>query len=159
MRTRTHTFSSRKQDVKKVLKMNAHVRKNCMHKGTLYTHKYTIYTHKYLHYIQYIQLPAQGPQIQRILFRCALFCQPLIQGFAVSGTWAIGGTSMATMPKVLGFWLPTLAACIVCDPPYIFSFLHTTLLLKCPTAPVPPCEPGHRSSWSRNKWSWACTGC
>ena len=47
---------------------------------------------------------------------------------------------MTTMPKFLCFGLPTLATGIVGDPSYIFSFLHSTLLLKGPTVPVLLCE-------------------
>ena len=119
-----------------------------------YLQVYTIYTSIYN---IYNSLPRD--QIHIILFCCSLFCQPLIKWFAIWGKWAEGGTAITTMPKVLCFGLPTLATGIVSDPSYIFPFLHSTLLLKGPTLPVPLCEPGHRSSWSRNKWSWACTGC
>ena len=154
--TRTHTFTSGKQDVKQTSIKNEHTLQKKLHKGTLYTHKYTIYTHTQVPtlYTRIYNIYNSLTRDHRILFCCSLFCQPLIEGFAVSGTLAKGGTAMATMPKVLGFGLPTLAACIVGDPPYVFPFVHSTLLLKCPMVPVPLCESGHRSSWSR-----ACTGC
>ena len=164
----THAFSSGKH-VKVVLKMNINFRqkaiykaiytsiyKACksMHTGNV-THKYTIY--KYIQYIQYIQLPAQGPDSYYFILLLSVLPtthQVICHLRQVSRRWHCHN-DYAQSPL---FWLPTLATGIVSDPSYIFPFLHSTLL-KGPTLPVPLCEPGHRSSWSRNKWSWACTGC